>query len=1515
MLGQTFSTFCCLQVYAGAVMVLLRSIIARRIKDQYKITTELLSCFSCWVILAGSHFLFAFLSTKFAAVADVERHVPSHYLLVLMFAFTSLQSWFRPFLLSSKTLQPTSRLRLLQSQSRRLSYGLQALRAAARRAQVWSSHLSRKRPQAGQGLPKHESSVVAEQKQLLLVGAADAPQQAFPSFRGSGLLPDESMGDAVSTLRSPTADSGIPTQAVRLPAPPTAASWSAGGVQISLASLNLQSSSVSRNLPSVHTAMTGSKTASLGEDVDAPQFTATDSPVNRMVGRKPGATNSASTGDAGSLSVGNYRKCSPQVAAGAGFVGWGGLPPLSGATTPSRGGVVQRQRSGSVPAPAPQAFKASGFTSISRTDSVELPEQDTTSKSVLPDSVRIALQKGPTEARVTSDGSFTPGLLDTSGATAVPDRGNQLWRDLLGMTKGRTSARPYRMLPVFVPCAPCGPHDVLAWWLWHLCGCGEARPMCGGTDLHAEVNMATFLTDPSIDGLPWARTAHACKPCMAHCFCYACPSRVSSSVYASPVPAAQGSDKGVVAVAKDSTTIDDSTIVSASSDAASSRFQQSGSTRSCAASDGTTLWGPPKAPPTYTLGCVGRSCSRSWLADPHAFAAGTVLWRGTLGISAAAPQMFCRSVCTLQSSGENDDDDDGGDDDDHKSEVAPQRSTSTGDGDSKASAALALFGSGPFSTPPLAAALGRRGFLSLIRTAQDTQSSPVINSTILEEFSSALPSAAHKVLRAALRASAAAEVEQSAAATSESSEEDGPASSVGESDSDGSSLALDQAAQAKQQYGGAVIAIVAKLLCVDLSAEVGANSRRGPTMAGHRHAGGSGSGMAKEGSSMGTLEAMKAAALAEQTEPEVDGVFGVELATVPLSMAALSRVQDANPTVLGALWSLPKLAMHPIACAILKEHCKACLCPELLDFVVAVRETKRRLLHARSHISHAYRDLMAAQVASGNPPLHPYARPAPSTALMVWLGLGGDAHGAVPSSAAGVKPRSKRAARGGKAAARAEFISGFGMFALKYSPLVQPSKRKNGRKAPTASRDKRSGTTTDSELMAMSSSGGGGSTSMYSATGVQTSTILSYSPAGNQDSMMPGSLQQEASGSALFDLESPPLHRNASGQAKHSSAADKPGDGSVSTYTSSAASLDCPSRTGAADARVVTIPGGSAGSSDSHRHGKAQRNNSMTSHSSVVSDVLQLDLYAHALMSLQQGLPDEEQAKLRFQQLHKTAVATDTNTLMLGRNGAAAAASSATESGAGTDSRSGDDLHVTLPELDVAGVVAMVNKMFSVFLNPGAPLEVNISNAMRVRLTSELHEVFDVPPALAQGQPHPRLDFACPPGPKSAVAQRKLADYIKAPDASTLGDVNAAWLDFKTATGDDSGERQLVAAIQLLQVSLNAVTRMACVFDDVALEVMKLLDENVVSSLPQSDVGKRLALVRFRQRAQRRRRRQSLLARRSSSHEGSSGGSGLFRTQPRIAKKDTRKSSSSGSGTAGSGSGSGIAPPLPPGLA
>jgi hypothetical protein len=176
-----------LQLYAGAVLLLLRCIISRRLKDQFNVTTELLSCFSSWVCLAGGHFLYAFLATQVKAVANFERHVPSHYLLVVMFAFTSFQSWFRPFCISSATLASTPRSRLLATQSSRLALGLQALRAAARRANAWSSLLARKRLVAGEG-SKQGADLARRHAALLLYPNQKLPGQHLGRRRGGWTL-------------------------------------------------------------------------------------------------------------------------------------------------------------------------------------------------------------------------------------------------------------------------------------------------------------------------------------------------------------------------------------------------------------------------------------------------------------------------------------------------------------------------------------------------------------------------------------------------------------------------------------------------------------------------------------------------------------------------------------------------------------------------------------------------------------------------------------------------------------------------------------------------------------------------------------------------------------------------------------------------------------------------------------------------------------------------------------------------------------------------------------------------------------------------------------------------------------------------------------------------------------------------------------------------------------------------------------------------------------------------------
>ena len=1484
-------------------MALLRSIIARRIKDQYKITTELLSCFSCWVLLAGVHFLF----------------VPSHYLLVVMFSFTSFQSWFKPFLLSPDTLLATPRVRLLQTQSKRLSYGLQALRAAARRAQAWSSHLSRRRLQKDHTPPSQSHGVVAEHQQLLLRGASDPPPNTLTALNSSGGFDDDRCEEALigtSVKRSTTADSGTPTSPSRLPAPPGTAGLAAGGLRVNIGSMPSrgvadQPSSTGQEFKAASQAapasmLTHSATASPAHALDhsassggigmGPSLPARGGDLSPITATK------AKTKE-GSLSVGNYRRTA---------AGRDGLPPLSGSSIGSRGPSLERTRSGSVPVP-PTGLRALASASAQQ-DSLGLsPVGSSIRESVLPDEVRSALQQGPVHAKVSLPSSLAPGLRSKRGGTAAPDRGNQLWRDLLGIAPGSSTVRPYRMLPVFVPCALCGPHDVLAWWLWHFCGCSELRGCCGGTDLHQPVTMQTFATDPSVDGLPCSKTAHSCLRCVGAVLCCggSRPQRKGSgAVYASAPE--DGTGSAAVAIGTETTTIDDSAHASPAevsfASAKSAAQSSNAGSDSTSGVDGPEGWRTPAAAPTYAFGCCGRMCARQWLADPHAFAASSVLWRGTLGISAAAPVGFCRPICRCSSDTPPDD----ADSDDVRAEES--NSSTAGDADSRASAAVALFGHGPFSAAPLAAALGRRGFLSLLSGDPRRDAKAAVDKVILEEFSRALPSAAHKVLRAALRATAAAEVEAAAcaSATSDSSGDDGPTSGD-ESEGSGSSLMMQRAAQAKQQYGGSVIALVARVLCVDLDVAPQRAMRR----QGSGSTDDSGSGSSKDG--VGALESMMAAARAAQEgQPEVDGVYGVELATIPLSAAALARVEDASASTLGALWSLPKLVMHPIACAILREHCKACLCPELLDFVVAVRESKRRLVHAKAHIRAVWGELLAAQVASGIAPLHPYAQPSASAALVVWLGLGG-ARGAVPSAAVGVKPRSKRAARGGKAAARVEFMAGFGMFAPKYSPLVRPVKRRVARIAG-GNRQVRAGTTTDSELLALSGSGGG-STSMYSATGLQDSTILSYSPAGNQEGMMPTPVSPGGASPAARPVAvTTALPQREAGDAAasrgNSTMSDGQLGGSVSSYASTTASALEHGQGTSEGVALVTVPVGSAGSDSKPSQRTMSRHSSATSQASVASNVLHRDLYAHALDGLHQGL--DGVATLHFKQLYKQSAGTLANTLQLTRERQVArpgtGSGTASDTVSSAPSSTGEALHVTLPELDVAGIVGMVNNMHAVFLQSDSPLEINISNAMRTRLESDLHELFGLP---AGTDPATRLGFVDPPPPKSAVAQRKLAAYTQAPSPSTLKDVAAAWNSFEGAAGAGSADSSaaVAAATALLQTTLDTITRMACVFDDAALEIMKLLDENVVSSLPQSDVGKRLALVRFRQRTTRRRRQSLVLPQHTNSYEGS-GGSGLFRSPLRSAGKRSHKSSSSGSGTAGSATagsgGSGIAPPPPP---
>ncbi|CAE7611754.1 unnamed protein product, partial [Symbiodinium sp. KB8] len=58
-----------LVVYAAGVMAMLRLFIANEVKDQFNITRELLTCFGAWVVLAGSHFLYAFLASQIPSVA------------------------------------------------------------------------------------------------------------------------------------------------------------------------------------------------------------------------------------------------------------------------------------------------------------------------------------------------------------------------------------------------------------------------------------------------------------------------------------------------------------------------------------------------------------------------------------------------------------------------------------------------------------------------------------------------------------------------------------------------------------------------------------------------------------------------------------------------------------------------------------------------------------------------------------------------------------------------------------------------------------------------------------------------------------------------------------------------------------------------------------------------------------------------------------------------------------------------------------------------------------------------------------------------------------------------------------------------------------------------------------------------------------------------------------------------------------------------------------------------------
>ncbi|KAA0165490.1 hypothetical protein FNF31_01838 [Cafeteria roenbergensis] len=78
-----------LLVYVVGVLVVQAAIAKYGVSDRFQILRELQACLAAWVCLAGLHFVYMLLALNLEPVRRFERRfVPSHLLLVFMFAFT-----------------------------------------------------------------------------------------------------------------------------------------------------------------------------------------------------------------------------------------------------------------------------------------------------------------------------------------------------------------------------------------------------------------------------------------------------------------------------------------------------------------------------------------------------------------------------------------------------------------------------------------------------------------------------------------------------------------------------------------------------------------------------------------------------------------------------------------------------------------------------------------------------------------------------------------------------------------------------------------------------------------------------------------------------------------------------------------------------------------------------------------------------------------------------------------------------------------------------------------------------------------------------------------------------------------------------------------------------------------------------------------------------------------------------------------------------------------------------------
>ena len=435
------------------------------------------------------------------------------------------------------------------------------------------------------------------------------------------------------------------------------------------------------------------------------------------------------------------------------------------------------------------------------------------------------------------------------------------------------------------------------------------------------------------------------------------------------------------------------------------------------------------------------------------------------------------------------------------------------------------------------------------------------------------------------------------------------------------------------------------------------------------------------------------------------------LATRKLSLWEAARVKRSNPQALAAVWTLPAVIMHPEACLILRHHSRSCLCPELVDFIVAVREYKRRLAIAYGAFSAAARDVSSASDSFVVPGSGQHSDPSttdpvtvlPSPQLCVWLGLV-DKHKLPPTSspaaAALPQPRTRWPTASGAGAARATFAAGLNLFSPQYL-----------HRAGASSSDGGSGTATTT-------------------------------PAAPQQPQAPPRSPDRAMAAATANPAAPPTP---SPQSSRPPRHEVEGGGSWMAGVTLARQLG----TGSLSAF------GPAGS---------------------ISDIGSA-LYGEALRRVS-GL------ELRFAPLTKQGAA--------------------------------------LPRLSPTSTRQMVQGLLKTFLVQGAPLEVNVSSALRART---LHE--------ASAVCGPEVLDGLQVGAVTPASQRRGRAFSTAPVPSTLAE---------TAAVSHQGSDPQAA----VQVQLDTTLRLACLLDEALVEVLKLVDVNVLPSLFESDVGRRLGLLRLR---------------------------------------------------------------------